>query len=324
MLKVRIIIFQFIVQIIPPCNFVFFVDKSFIRNVMPDYIILVHGEKNQMRKLKGGLEAEMKRGWSTTHKPSIATPENGVQVKLRFRKNIVADVLGSVADKISNSMSMKSDIDKQLPADTLLITEHFSSKVVAGNELSQLSSFRFCNIWQRQLVPIPRGFIFPTSAGLTAGEKDLQLLELAASYLEEIFDHVELVVVDDTDQLKGKRAKEEPRAGDDLVQSKSAGTTSENKKLVVEDVVSLYLGKGTAAVGYASNDGSANCSHVLVEWRASPLADTIADSAVGILLQLFSTTSQLRLHQLAASSSGRSKGHSSDTRRKRKPTRVVT
>ena len=290
---------------------------------MPDYIILVHGEKNQMRKLKSGLEAEMKRGWSTTHKPSIATPENGVQVKLRFRKNIVADVLGSVADKISNSIATKSDSDKQLPADTLLITEHFSSKVVAGNELSQLSSFRFCNIWQRQLVPIPRGFIFPTSAGLTAGEKDLQLLELAASYLEEVFDHVELVAVDDADQLKGKRAKEEARPGEDLVQSKSETTTSDSKKLVVEDVVSLYLCKGSAAVAYASNDGSAGCSHVLVEWRASPLADTIADSAVGILLQLFSTTSQLRLHQLAASTSSKSKAHSSDSRRKRKPARVV-
>ena len=275
-----------------------------------------------MRKLKSGLEAEMKRGWSTTHKPSIATPENGVQVKLRFRKNIVADVLGSVADKIMQSVATKSESDKLLPADTLLITEHFSSKVVAGNELSQLSSFRFCNIWQRQVVPIPRGFIFPTSAGLAPEEKDLQLLELAASYLEEVFDHVEVVMADDADQLTGKRAKEEPKGGDDLGQSRSA--SSDHKKLVVEEVVSLYLGKGASAVPYASADSSASCSHVLVEWRASPLADTIADSTVGILLQLFSTTSQLRLHQLASTSSSRGKANVSDaSRRKRKSARVV-
>jgi cleavage and polyadenylation specificity factor subunit 3 len=37
-------------------------NRSFIRAVMPDYIVLVHGEKTQMGRLKGALEGEIKKG----------------------------------------------------------------------------------------------------------------------------------------------------------------------------------------------------------------------------------------------------------------------
>ena len=75
---------------------------------MPDYIILVHGEKTQMKKLKEGLEYEIKKNWSTTHKPIIATPENGVKVKMKFRKNIIADVIGSSASVMLNELESAS------------------------------------------------------------------------------------------------------------------------------------------------------------------------------------------------------------------------
>lgn len=279
-------------------------DKSFIKSVMPDYIILVHGEKNQMRKLKGGLEAEMKKNWSTAHKPSIATPENGVQVKLRFRKSIVADVLGSVAERVTQTLSGKRENEGQLPENTLLVTEHFSSKVVAGSELSQHSSFRFCNIWQRQVVPIPKGFTILTSGSSRSSveERDVHLLELAASYLEEVFDRVDLVK-GDRDSVVEKKVKDE-----EDTEAKGAEYTA-SWKVVVEEVVTLRAARDATATGSPSS-----CSHILAEWKASPLADIIADSAVGILLQLFSTTSQLRLHQIVSS---QHKGHKS-LRKKRK------
>eukprot|EP01037_Dinobryon_pediforme_P019099 gene19099-19459_t len=162
----------------------------------------------------GFLQSGMKKNWSTAHKPSIATPENGVQVKLRFRKSIVADVLGSVAERVTQTLSGKRENEGQLPENTLLVTEHFSSKVVAGSELSQHSSFRFCNIWQRQV--------------------------LAASYLEEVFDRVDLVK-GDRDSVVEKKVKDE-----EDTEAKGAEYTA-SWKVVVEEVVTLRAARDATA-----------------------------------------------------------------------------
>lgn len=269
---------------------------------MPDYIILVHGDKNQMRKLKGGLEAEMRKGWSTTHRPTIATPENGVKVKLRFRKSVVADVLGSVAAGISNAFAYTSSHGEsmqgkegRIPPTALLVSEHFTSKVIAAEELTQFSSFRFCNIWQRQLVPLPKGFSLPVLAdpgGFTSSyllQREVQLLNLAVSYLEEVFDDVEVELPEE----KEEKVKIE-RTGSAISPPVKGG------KIRVEGFVTLSVVRTDSSSSHSPSphvDLAMLFSHVLVEWKASPLADTVADSAVGLLIQLFSTTSQLRLHQ---------------------------
>ena len=119
-------------------------NKTFIKSVMPDYIILVHGEKNNMRRLKEGLEGEIRKDtWSTVHKPNIAMPENGMKVKLRFRKNIVADVVGSIANSVIATIDSNNDyiesahnLTLPLPSSAILVTENFSSKIVSANELS--------------------------------------------------------------------------------------------------------------------------------------------------------------------------------------------
>ncbi|RYY74655.1 hypothetical protein EON63_19570 [archaeon] len=38
-------------------------NKQFIKSVCPDYLVLVHGEANQMKRLKDALEHEIKHDW---------------------------------------------------------------------------------------------------------------------------------------------------------------------------------------------------------------------------------------------------------------------
>lgn len=54
------------------------------------------------------MEGEIKKNWPSNHKPAIATPENGVRVRLRFRKNVVADVLGGVATEVLKHLETSS------------------------------------------------------------------------------------------------------------------------------------------------------------------------------------------------------------------------
>ena len=55
-------------------------NSAFIRSVTPDNIVLVHGEKTGMKRLKDELDREIKKPtWPSAHKPYVATPENGVR-----------------------------------------------------------------------------------------------------------------------------------------------------------------------------------------------------------------------------------------------------
>jgi hypothetical protein len=36
-----------------------------------------------MKRLKDELERDIRKGWPSVHKPSVAMPDNGIKVKLR-------------------------------------------------------------------------------------------------------------------------------------------------------------------------------------------------------------------------------------------------
>jgi hypothetical protein len=55
-------------------------NNAFIRTVLPDNIILVHGERTAMKKFKDKLELDIRKGWPTLHKPAVAMPDNGIKV----------------------------------------------------------------------------------------------------------------------------------------------------------------------------------------------------------------------------------------------------
>ena len=59
---------------------------TFIKAVQPDNIILVHGEKTGMKRLKDELEREIRRNWSSVHKLPIAMPENGTVLRFASQK----------------------------------------------------------------------------------------------------------------------------------------------------------------------------------------------------------------------------------------------
>jgi hypothetical protein len=263
-------------------------NKQFIKSVMPDNIILVHGEKTNMRRLKEGLEMDMRRNlWSTTHLPNIQTPEVGQKVVIPFRRIVVAEVVGSTAVTVLNSLSsaiassssssamqtaqqqpssLPSDVIMPLPESLLLVTEHFSSKVVSVNDLPHFSSCKFSNIIQRIIIPVPKSsakMLFPTATG---GESSS--ISVLCSYMEDVFDVIEPMV---------------DRVG-----------------IVLHKIVSVSLGydsktptgRTSAVNSSVSDDNTPN--HIAIEWNSSPISDTVADSAAGIIMQMLSTPNVLR------------------------------
>jgi hypothetical protein len=78
-------------------------NMSFIRAVMPDTIVLVHGEREGMGRLKAELEREHKRnGWfDSAYIPRVAMPSNGQTVQLSFKKPVSATAVGAAAEVIA-------------------------------------------------------------------------------------------------------------------------------------------------------------------------------------------------------------------------------
>ena len=64
----------------------FFQNLEFVEATRPDNIVLVHGEKNEMDRLKGKLIQETST-WPADRRPTVSSPENGQPVKMRFPRD---------------------------------------------------------------------------------------------------------------------------------------------------------------------------------------------------------------------------------------------
>ena len=117
-------------------------NSQFIRSVVPDNIILVHGEKLEMQRLKDELDREIRHSWPVPHTPAVVMPRNGQPVTVRFSKTIKAEAVGSVGARLLQSIESSSRREAELPPDTVLVSEDFVAKVVSTSELSTYTSCR--------------------------------------------------------------------------------------------------------------------------------------------------------------------------------------
>lgn len=120
-----------------------------------------------------------------------------------------------------------------IPDKVLLVTENFSSRVIASKDLPTLTSCRMGVIKERLVLPVPQD--------LYLGSVDI--VALVHGQLAKVYDQI----------------------------------STEGSSLVVEDLVTISIDK-----------------EVSITWSASPMADMLADSIVGLLTQLVSAPNLVR------------------------------
>ena len=123
-----------------------------------------------MKKFKDKLELDIRRGWPSVHKPAVAMPDNGIKVKLRFNKPLVADVVGDTAKHLLRVADYNSQLPSSssssatasattvlptplpmaitLPSSAILVSENFVSTIVGASELPTYTSCRLGKITQ--------------------------------------------------------------------------------------------------------------------------------------------------------------------------------
>lgn len=158
----------------------------FIRSVRPDNILLVHGEKKTMRRLKEELDKEIARSWPSRHKPLVKTPANGQSVKISFTKSVVADIVGAAADQLFTAVEASAALE--LPANMIVVNENFNIQVVALDEVRTYTTCRIGKLTQRLLIPVPIGLNI--HAGKTSTYENGLILRAVVPYIREVFDVV--------------------------------------------------------------------------------------------------------------------------------------
>ncbi|VEN43659.1 unnamed protein product [Callosobruchus maculatus] len=113
--------------------------SEFIRILKPPHVVLVHGEQNEMSRLKAALQREYEDDPNASI--VVHNPRNTHSVELYFRGEKTAKVMGKLA------------IDVPQPGNTLtgiLVKRNFNYHVLAPDDLSKYTDLSMSQIMQRQ------------------------------------------------------------------------------------------------------------------------------------------------------------------------------
>lgn len=133
--------------------------SEFIRALKPPHIVLVHGEQNEMSRLKAAIEREYE-GEDVTM--DVYNPANGHAVSLKFRGEQLAKVMGSLAvekpipgQKISGIL-IKRNFNYHLlaPGDLGKYTDLVQSTVQQKTSLAYQGTFRALHFFISKLLTV--------------------------------------------------------------------------------------------------------------------------------------------------------------------------
>nr|GEY59171.1 hypothetical protein [Tanacetum cinerariifolium] len=117
---------------------------TFLEELMPPNIILVHGEANEMGRLKQKLVTCF-----AEQNPKISTPKNCQSVEMKFNSVKMAKTIGKLAEQTPENGENVSG---------LLVRKGFSYQIIAPDDLHVFSQLSTANVTQRITIPYSGAF----------------------------------------------------------------------------------------------------------------------------------------------------------------------
>jgi cleavage and polyadenylation specificity factor subunit 3 len=115
---------------------------QFVRSLKPAHIILVHGEQNEMQKLKDALIRQYED--NPDYNIQVYNPRNTQPVELYFRGEKNAKVVGQLA-------SSGAKLDSQISG--ILVKRNFKYHLMQPDDLPNYTDLAISTIQQRQSIP---------------------------------------------------------------------------------------------------------------------------------------------------------------------------
>lgn len=155
--------------------------SEFIRHLKPPHVILVHGEQNEMARLKAALIREYEDNESVHIE--VHNPRNTEAVTLTFRGEKLAKVMGSLADRRCLQGQRVSGI---------LVKKNFNYHILTPSDLSNYTELVPGTVTQSQVIPYS-GPISVLVSQLRSLAGEVQQVEGSDRITVRIFDSVSLV-----------------------------------------------------------------------------------------------------------------------------------
>jgi cleavage and polyadenylation specificity factor subunit 3 len=118
--------------------------SGFVESLVPPNIVLVHGEKNEMMRLKSALLKKFHD--PKVYKPNIFTPANMQETVLEFKGEKIAKAIGGLASEQPQQGRVISG---------LLVEQDSQTHLMVKEDLSTYTKLVSGTITQRQHVPFP-------------------------------------------------------------------------------------------------------------------------------------------------------------------------
>merc|ERR1719221_1605171 len=115
--------------------------SGFIRALKPPQVILVHGEANEMSRLRTALIREYEN--DPTHNIEVHNPRNAQSVELYFRGEKMAKVMGSLAVQKP---------EEGLKVSGILVKRNFNYHILSPADLSKYTDLTMSKVTQRQSI----------------------------------------------------------------------------------------------------------------------------------------------------------------------------
>ncbi|OQD68391.1 hypothetical protein PENDEC_c036G04137 [Penicillium decumbens] len=229
-------------------------NRNFIEEVGAPVVILVHGEKHQMMRLKSKL---LSLNADKTVKVKVYTPANCDEVRIPFRKDKFAKVVGKLAQ-----LAPPSEDDSQLMAG-VLVQNGFDLSLMVPDDLREYAGLTTTTITCRQ--------------HLTLSSASMDLIRWA---LEGTFGAIEEVgTITKTDT-------EEETNGD--ADGSSTKQEAADEEIPMEET-QTFLVMGCVILRYHSRT-----REVELEWEGNMMNDGVADAVMAVLLTVESSPASVK------------------------------
>ncbi|KAJ9616329.1 endoribonuclease ysh1 [Cladophialophora chaetospira] len=235
---------------------------EFIEQVAAPHVILVHGERSQAARLRSRLLDLNSRRLASNpnaHQTKVYSPENGAEIKIPFKKDKVAKVVGKLAQIPPPA---PGEVDDSRVVSGVLVQNGFKLSLMAPEDLREYAGLITTTILCRQHITL-------AAAGI----------DLIRWALEGTFGSIEEI---------GKIKPETNGHSDVAAQSNGIKYEEADEEIVLEPQ-RIFLIMGCVTLKW-----SGSAKQVELEWEGNTMNDGIADAVMAVLMTVESSPAAVK------------------------------
>lgn len=256
---------------------------EFIEQVASPHVILVHGERSQAARLRSrllDLNTRRLANNPNAHQTKVYSPENGAEVKIPFRKDKIAKVVG----KLAQINPPTSDTDDSRVVSGVLVQNGFKLSLMAPEDLREYAGLTTTTIICRQHITL-------AAAGI----------DLIRWALEGTFGSIEEV---------GK-VKPEPNGTTNSHDSQDGHKVEQEEadEEIIAEPQRTFLIMGCITLKWSGRE-----KQIELEWEGNTMNDGIADAVMAVLMTVESSPAAVKYSSSKSSHSHHTHGQENGTK----------